>query len=111
MGLSTHVLDLVTGQPARDVSVSVSLNGKEIKRDKTNDDGRCADLLDGGSLEKGIYKLTFQAGSYLRTTHPGEGEAPFFDVIDIQFTVSDTGRHYHVPLLLSPYGYSTYRGS
>ncbi|RIJ32995.1 hydroxyisourate hydrolase [Henriciella mobilis] len=107
MGLSTHILDLVTGMPAKGVKVSLSIDGEPAGESVTNDDGRCTDLLGARPLKAGVYRLVFHAGDYLGRSD----EPPFFDVIPIDFTVTDTERHYHVPLLLSPFGYSTYRGS
>lgn len=111
MGLSTHILNLVSGLPASGVKVSLSYEGELIADFTTNDDGRCADMLGGEPLKTGLYSLVFFAGDYLKTAEGSDMETPFFDRIPIDFVVSDTERHYHVPLLISPYGYSTYRGS
>lgn len=111
MGLSTHVLNLVTGLPAVGVGVALSVDGQEIIRMETNADGRCPDLLKGASLKTGAYRLSFEAGRYWTSLDPDRKEDPFFDTIPIDFRITDIARHYHVPLLLSPYGYSTYRGS
>ena len=111
MGLSTHVLDLVTGRPAAGVEILASLNGELIGTFQTDEDGRCQDMLGDQPLSTGLYSLKFKVGAYLSATHVSVSEPPFFDEVLIQFVVSDTARHYHVPLLVSPYGYSTYRGS
>lgn len=111
MGLSTHVLDQVSGQPAAGLSTTLLFEGEQLGRFETNSDGRVADLLGDTPLAEGVYTLIFDAGDYIKAAPHLDIDAPFFDRIQIDFTVSDTGRHYHVPLLISPYGYSTYRGS
>lgn len=111
MGLSTHVLDLVSGMPARAVKVTLYLDSKKLVDATTNEDGRCTDFLGAKPLSKGSYQFVFHIGEYLKREHPNAVEQPFFDQIPINFMVSDTERSYHVPLLISPYGYSTYRGS
>jgi 5-hydroxyisourate hydrolase len=79
---------------------------------ETNADGRCAaPLLQGDALRSGEYELVFHAGEYFRANGIAVTEPPFLDRVVIRFGVADPSRHYHVPLLLSPYGYSTYRGS
>ncbi len=110
MTLSTHILDLVTGQPAAGVRIALLFAGAEQGNGVTDSDGRCRNLLGDAALRAGAYRLVFSAGEYLRRVHPGN-DAPFFDDIPVDFTITDTGRSYHVPLLLSPFGYSTYRGS
>ena len=111
MGLSTHVLDQVSGQPATGLEIDLLFEGKPLGSFATNDDGRVSDLLGATPLSTGTYTLVFSAGDYLKAAPHLDLDAPFFDRIQIDFTVSDTARHYHVPLLISPYGYSTYRGS
>lgn len=110
MSLSTHVLDLVTGRPAAAVRITLSFEGMEVGEGVTDSDGRCRSLLGDIPLKVGAYQLVFAAGEYLKRLHSNH-EAPFFEEIPVNFTVSDPDRHYHIPLLLSPYGYSTYRGS
>lgn len=112
--LTTHVLDLALGRPAAGLVVELWTAGDVpslLKRAVTNADGRVdAPLLEGAAMIPGTYELRFAAGDYLR----GVGTAiaqPFLDVIPIRFAISDASVHLHVPLLLSPYGYSTYRGS
>jgi len=109
MGLSTHILDLVTGQPAEGVRLALFFNGAQVHTDITNRDGRCT-LMDQSPLSAGRYRVVFGAGEYLKRTQSDAG-TPFFDDIQVDFVITDTQRHYHVPLLLSPFGYSTYRGS
>lgn len=111
MGLSTHVLDQVSGQPATDLVIDLLFERQPLGSFETDPDGRVADLLGETPLATGTYTLIFSAGDYLKAAPHLDLDAPFFDRIQIDFTVSDTGRHYHVPLLISPYGYSTYRGS
>ena len=114
--LSTHILDTARGKPAGGVKIMlyrVSGNShKKIKEVLTNADGRTdAPLLAGAELKAGQYELVFCAGDYLRATgQAGEGTL-FLDEIPIRFGVADASGHYHVPLLISPFAYSTYRGS
>ncbi|MGB6942320.1 MAG: hydroxyisourate hydrolase [Bryobacteraceae bacterium] len=114
--LSTHVLDTSRGKPARDliVDLHVFANGerRHIKTVATNVDGRTDEpLLSGDHLETGIYELTFHAGEYFRGVGIELPDPPFFGDVVIRFGLADSAANYHVPLLLSPYGYSTYRGS
>ncbi len=105
--LSSHVLDLAEGRPAAGLRVElVSLASGDVVVEQTTDgDGRC--LLAEEGLAEGSYELRFHAGDYLRQQR---GDSPFLDVVPVRFKVAE-GQRYHVPLLLSPYGYSTYRGS
>ena len=114
--LTTHVLDTARGSPAWDLSIDLfRLDGDVpvlMKTTKTNDDGRCdAPLLDGDALQKGRYQLLFKVATYLRQSGDDLPEIPFLDDVVINFGINDPTQHYHVPLLLSAYGYSTYRGS
>ena len=111
--LTTHVLDTALGRPAAGLKITLRhADGAEIRTVITNNDGRVdAPLLEGADLIVGTYELVFHAGDYLDRTAPGLAEPKFLDLIPLRFGVSDAGAHYHVPLLLSPYGYSTYRGS
>lgn len=110
--LTTHVLDTMTGLPAANLRIDLyRIEGGEaefISSHKTNDDGRVdGPLLQGDNFAVGNYRLDFHAGDYLAEN----GGSDFLNIIPIQFMISDAKRHYHVPLLLSAYGYSTYRGS
>lgn len=114
--LSTHVLDTARGLPAEDVAIDLYYyrDGvrEHIKRVATNGDGRTDQpLLSGDRLETGVYELVFLAGPYFRRTGVPLPATPFLDEIVIRFGVADPCANYHVPLLLSPHGYSTYRGS
>lgn len=114
--LTTHVLDTARGSPASGLSIDLfCLDGDVfvlIKTTKTNDDGRCdAPLLEGDALQKGRYQLLFKVAEYLRRSGNDLPEIPFLDDVVINFGVDNPTQHYHVPLLLSAYGYSTYRGS
>jgi 5-hydroxyisourate hydrolase len=104
MSLTTHVLDTARGKPAAGVRIEVfRLDPRTpVKALATNEDGRTDEPL-LSELEVGSYELTFAVGEYF-----GSG---FFDVVPIRFRVEDAGAHYHVPLLVSPWSYSTYRGS
>lgn len=111
--LTTHVLDTALGRPAEALSLTLKDGtGAVIAKAVTNDDGRCdAPLLEGAALKPGRYELTFHAGDYLRRTQADLPDIPFLEDVPIRFGVSDASAHYHVPLLISPFGYSTYRGS
>lgn len=106
MGLSTHILDLTSGLPASGVKVTLFSGTQEVGVFETDEDGRCQSLLPD-NFEVGLYRLEFSVGCYFAN----KSEETFFDVIPVVFIISDLARHYHVPLLLSQYGYSTYRGS
>ncbi|MGI9316724.1 MAG: hydroxyisourate hydrolase [bacterium] len=109
--ITTHILDTSIGKPAPDVAVTLLFDEDEgwrqIAADRTDQDGRLGDWLGGISLHPGTYKLHFAVAEYFERR---VSEA-FYPYVEIVFTVAAEGQHYHVPLLLSPYGYSTYRGS
>jgi 5-hydroxyisourate hydrolase len=110
--VSTHVLDTTRGEPAAGIVVRLEREGGgEIGRATTNDDGRISDF-GVASLSVGIYRLVFETGSYLRAGQGGgrNGE-PFFPEVVVTFAADGLRPRYHVPLLLGPYSYSTYRGS
>lgn len=113
--VTTHVLDTASGKPAAGLAIGLyRLDGESrslLKRVTTNADGRCDEaLLAGGDFEVGQYELVFEAGDYLRSRGVAMPNPLFLDLIPIRFGLAEAV-HYHVPLLLSPYGYSTYRGS
>ena len=109
--LTTHVLDTALGKPASGLKIEVWAETL-LKTIHTNADGRAdGPLLEGDGLKVGQYELRFFAGDYLRGQNSGLQEPLFLDVIPIRFGISDASQHYHVPLLLSPFGYSSYRGS
>lgn len=114
--LTTHVLDTARGKPAAGVVIwlyRVTGNShKKIAEVTTNADGRSdGPLLAGEVLTVGQYELVFHAGDYLRATGQAGGDTLFLDQIPIRFGITDADAHYHVPLLISPFAYSTYRGS
>jgi 5-hydroxyisourate hydrolase len=110
--VSTHVLDTARGEPARGLKIDLHFCSKLIKSAITNFDGRTDHpLISADRLQTGVYELTFHAADYFRSTGLQLSEPPFLDDIVIRFGISDPAGNYHVPLLLSPYGYSTYRGS
>ncbi len=113
--LTTHVLDVRLGEPARDLAFALFRIDCEERRligeGRTNADGRAdGPVLHGEAFQAGTYELVFAAGAY-QARHLDSGAAGFYDLIPIRFQVTDAALHYHVPLLLSPFGYSTYRGS
>ncbi|PCD77145.1 hydroxyisourate hydrolase [Pseudothioclava arenosa] len=114
--LTTHVLDTAKGVPAAGLRIVLfDLNGdapRQIADCVTNEDGRTdGPILPAERFAVGVYELVFHAGDYLRASGQA-GDAPLFlDAVPIRFGISDGAAHYHVPLLLSPFGYSTYRGS
>ena len=114
--LTTHVLDTATGRPAAGLRIQLfrlaadsrDLIGEAV----TNADGRTdAPMLEGAALRAGTYELVFHAGDYLVAHDPKLPSPPFLSDVPIRFGIADAEAHYHVPLLISPYGYSTYRGS
>jgi 5-hydroxyisourate hydrolase len=109
--ITTHVLDTALGRPGKAIAI-------ELEREQhgtwhlvgggvTDDDGRLRTLTPDRPVPAGTYRIRFQTGAYFAAV----GQPGFFPVVEIQFTVTDGAQHYHVPLLLSPYGFSTYRGS
>jgi 5-hydroxyisourate hydrolase len=113
--LTTHVLDTASGKPAAGLSISLYRIAGEarthLKTVSTNEDGRCDQpLLQGNEFKTGEYELVFRAGDYLRAVGARLPEPAFLDIVPIRFGMAED-THYHVPLLVSPYGYSTYRGS
>ena len=114
--LTTHVLDTARGVPAEGITIllySVSGNShRKIATAVTNGDGRTdAPILPKGKFKAGEYELIFQVGDYLEQHGLARGDIKFLTQVPIRFGAADEDAHYHVPLLLSPYGYSTYRGS
>lgn len=114
--LTTHVLDTARGCPAEGIEIALyRLSGKsheKIATARTNADGRTdTPILPADDFQTGTYELIFFAGDYIRATGQSADDPLFLDAIPIRFGMSDAKAHYHVPLLLSPYGYSTYRGS
>ncbi len=113
--LTTHVLDTARGCPAAGLKIElfrIEGGGRvQLKSLVTNDDGRTdAQILPEAEFETGVYELVFHAGDYLTATGVAKEEPRFLDMVPIRFGLSEQS-HYHVPLLLSPFGYSTYRGS
>jgi 5-hydroxyisourate hydrolase len=114
--LSTHVLDTARGKPAAGVAIRLYACHGEVRRlvksATTNADGRTdAPLLSGSDFVAGVYELVFSAGDYHRAHRDQLPSPPFLDEVTVRFGVADSSSNYHVPLLLSPYSYSTYRGS
>ena len=117
MGLSTHVLDTMHGTPAAGMQVSLYRTQGDaatlVKRFTLNGDGRNPDglLFDHASLRAGTYRLSFEVAAYFRARGVQLPEPPFLDVVQLDFGIAHADQHYHVPLLASPWSYSTYRGS
>ena len=114
--LTTHVLDTALGKPAQGLKIDLyRLEGEErrlIRSVCTNSDGRVdGPMIEGAGFTAGNYELVFYAGDYLRAAGVALPEPAFLDLIPLRFGIADPESHYHVPLLFSPYGYSTYRGS
>ncbi|XP_070553947.1 5-hydroxyisourate hydrolase-like [Ptychodera flava] len=110
--LTTHVLDTATGKPAANLAIRLLYRRNEnewdlITNGKTNSDGRCPGLLTKEQFPVGVYKMHFDTGAY----HQSQNVQGFYPYVEIVFEIRDPSQHYHVPLLLSPFGYSTYRGS
>jgi 5-hydroxyisourate hydrolase len=109
--LSTHVLDTSAGRPAANVRVVLRRDEQVLADTRTNADGRTDNpLLEGAAFRAGAYELTFHVGDYFRAQGIPLADPPFLDVVPLRFSISEDA-HYHVPLLVSPFGYSTYRGS
>ena len=116
--LTTHVLDTMAGGPAAGLAIelwAIPESGEDPRRLAavvTNADGRAdSPLLEGEALAAGRYELRFHAGTYLKARHGLEADPLFLDEVPVRFGIADPTQHYHVPLLLSAFGYSTYRGS
>ncbi len=110
--ITTHILDTALGRPAAGVAITLSVldrgSWQPLGQGTTDSDGRLRTLLaDGHALVAGHYRITFAVGAY----HAAHGQSGFFPEVTLDFLVSDPSQHYHVPLLLSPFGFSTYRGS
>jgi 5-hydroxyisourate hydrolase len=108
--LSTHVLDTASGQPARGMTFSLWQGDALLYEGATNDDGRCPELGEGRLLAAGAYRLQFHVADYFRAQRVALPDPPFLGIVSIDFGIAGEG-HYHVPLLVSPFAYSTYRGS
>jgi len=113
--LTTHVLDVYSGKPGKGISVELyyldNSERKKITSVKLNNDGRAdSPLIDGKNFIKGKYELVFHIGDYFKNKSL-TNDVPFLDDVVVRFGISDPSQHYHVPLLVSPWSYSTYRGS
>ena len=115
--LSTHVLDTVKGRPAQGVLIELHRLGPDlawqfVSRTTTNADGRTdAPLLTGEAFKLGTYMLSFHIGDHFLPSGAANAAPPFLDIVPLRFTLADPDGHYHVPLLATPWSYSTYRGS
>ena len=110
--ITTHILDIAAGSPARDVPISLSVmdegRWREVGSGRTNEDGRIPDLCAAGELmSAGDYRMHFDTAAYFES----RGDTVFYPWAEVVFRIGGDGQHYHIPLLLSPFGYSTYRGS
>ena len=113
-GLTTHILDLASGNPAAGVAVRLSITSagsrRVLTKTTTNSDGRAL-LLASDALSATCYRLEFDVGPYHRRIGAPVGDPAFLETVALEVNIGDPAAHYHVPLLLSPFGYSTYRGS
>ena len=111
MSISTHVLDTSRGKPAAGIAIALSVRDGDafrlVGRGVTDPDGRCKSLVLPGPVPAGVYRLTFDVAGYFSA----QSLETFYPTVEIHFEMKDADAHYHVPLLLSPWGYSTYRGS
>ncbi len=115
-GLTTHILDTTNGVPAGGVRIELfKYSGgvrTKVREARTNDEGRTdSPVLSAEHCVPNIYELLFYVGDYFRDIGADLPDRPFFDVVPVRFTIHDHTQHYHVPLLVSPWGYTTYRGS
>ncbi len=116
-GLTTHVLDTVSGRPAAGVEIELFALGADgtlerIAHTRTNADGRTSDpLIPASAAKAGRFELVFHIGDYFRQAGVAVAEPPFLDLVPIRFGIADPAAHYHVPLVATPWSYSTYRGS
>ncbi len=114
--LTTHVLDNATGRPAAGMGIKLFKFDEEkrelLKSVITNSDGRCDEpLLQGEAFETGVYELEFDVGEYYKGLIVSSNNPEFLGIVPVRFGIGDKNSHYHVPLLVSPFAYSTYRGS
>lgn len=113
--LTTHVLDTAHGKPGSGIALTlfrVDGGRRQVATATTNDDGRTgAPLLEGAAFAAGVYEIVFHVGAYFARSGVALAAPPFVDEVVLRFGVADAGAHYHVPLLVSPWSYSTYRGS
>ena len=113
--LTTHVLNTANGRPGAMMRIdlfAVEPERRLLESVETNSDGRCDEaLLEGAAFAAGIYELVFHAGEYFRALGTALPDPPFVDQVVVRFGIADAAEHYHVPLLVSPWSYSTYRGS
>ncbi len=114
--LTTHVLDTSQGKPGHGVAIRlfkiVDNSRQQLAATATNSDGRCDQpLLEGAALTAGVYELDFSVGEYFERMGVATAKPAFLDVVTLRFGVADAQAHYHVPLVVTPWSYSTYRGS
>jgi len=112
--LTTHVLDVAAGRPARGMAIELRAFDPEVflGRFETNADGRLdAPALEGAAFRPGRYELLFHVGAYFAARDADVGAPPFLDLVPVRFGIDDADAHYHVPLLVTPWSYATYRGS
>jgi 5-hydroxyisourate hydrolase len=118
--LTTHILDTALGRPAAGIRIDLyrldgsgpRTEGPPLASGLSNSDGRCEKpLMEGDPLPVGVYELVFHLGGYFQRQGTSLPKPPFLDEVIVRFGIADPAAHYHVPLLISPYGYSTYRGS
>lgn len=112
--LTSHVLDVAAGMPAAGLRIELhelAAVPRLLGEFRTNQEGRCAPLLEGAAMRAGRFSLTFHVGDYFRAAGVPLAEPPFLDDVVVHFGIADPAQNYHVPLVVSPWSYSTYRGS
>lgn len=112
--LTSHVLDVAAGKPAAGLRVELhelDAAPRLLSECRTNEDGRCGALLEGATMRAGKYSLTFYVADYFRAAGMTLPDPPFIDDVVVRFGIADAAQNYHVPLIVSPWSFSTYRGS
>ena len=110
-GMSVHVVDVARGRPAAGMKVEIVHLGRCIAEGFLGADGTLAHAVTGQILPAGVYEVVFHAGAFFAGTMPGLSEPPFLDLVPFRFTLADPEQHYHLPMKITPWGFSLYRGA